>query len=163
AANVAVIRELPDIGGETVFADMGAAYDGLSAWLKDAIADLWAVHGYSANGREFHPDMTEDAIAHWRGVHPDKAMPVVQVHPDTGRKTLYVSGTMTLSIVGLPRDESTMLVQHLARQATVPEYQCRFRWTKNAVGVWDNRAVQHYGCFDYPGQGRLLEGIHVLG
>jgi taurine dioxygenase len=162
SANVVVIRKLPDIGGETVFADMTAAYDGLSPWLKDAIEGLRAWHGFSSNVQEFHPDMRDEDIARWRDAHPTLALPIVLVHPESGRKVLYVSGTFTLSVVGLPRDESTMLIQHLARRASIPEYQCRFRWTEHAVGMWDNRSVQHYGCFDYPGQERVLEGIHVM-
>jgi taurine dioxygenase len=162
AANVVVMRKRPDLGGETVIADMTAAYDGLSPWLKDAITDLWAVHGYSANVQEFHPGMSDQELARWQEVRPPKAMPIVQTHPETGRRILYVSGTLTLSVVGLPRGESAMLIDHLARQASVPEYQCRFRYTDHTVGVWDNRSVQHYGCFDYPGQERILEGVHVL-
>jgi taurine dioxygenase len=163
AANVVAIRKLPDVGGETVFADMTAAYEGLSPWLKEAIGNLWVRHGFSSNVQEFHPDMSDEDIARWRDANPTLALPMVLVHPETGRKILYVSGTFTLSVVGLPRDESAMLIEHLARRASIPEYQCRFRWTEHAVGMWDNRSVQHYGCFDYPGQERVLEGIHVLG
>ncbi len=163
AANVAVIRTKPAIGGETVFADMGAAYDGLSPWLKTAISGLRAVHGFSENVREFHPDMSDEALARWQEVSRPKTLPLVLDHPETGRKILYVTGTYTLSVVGLPREESRMLIDYLARRASVPEYQCRFRWADNALGMWDNRAVQHYGCFDYPNAERVLEGIHVQG
>ena len=163
AANVAVIRKRPSIGGETVFADMNAAYEGLSPWLKSVIDGLRAVHGFSANVQEFHPDMSDEALLRWQEASRPRTLPLVLVHPETGRKILYVTGTYTLSMVGLPREESRMLIDHLARQASVPEYQCRFRWADNALGMWDNRAVQHYGCFDYFGEERVLEGIHVRG
>jgi taurine dioxygenase len=162
AGKVAIVRTLPDRGGDTVFADMAAAYDGLSPWLQRAVQDMWSLQGYNPKVQEYHPDLSDEDLGRWAALYPARAMPVVQVHPETGRKILYVSRTFTISILGVPRDESQMLIDHLSKQAFVPEYQCRFRWRAGAVGMWDNRSVQHYACFDYPGHERALEGVFFM-
>jgi taurine dioxygenase len=89
--------------------------------------------------------------------------PVVRTHPETGRKTLYVNAAFTRHIVGLDPDDSAELLDHLYRQASYPEYQCRFRWTAGALAVWDNRATQHYATSDYFPARRVMERITVIG
>jgi taurine dioxygenase len=87
----------------------------------------------------------------------------VRTHPETGRRTLFVNGVFTTHVVGLPADESLELLRTLTAEAATPEYQCRFRWTPDAVAFWDNRAVQHYASSDYWPATRVMERASVIG
>ena len=95
--------------------------------------------------------------------YPDARHPVVRTHPETGQKGLYVNVAFTSFIEGMEEKESDRLLRLLYRQASIPEYQCRFRWKKNSVAFWDNRAVQHYAAFDYAPQERRVERVTVIG
>ena len=95
--------------------------------------------------------------------YPPAEHPVVRTHPETGRKGLYVNAACTSHIVGMARDASDRLLDHLYRQASVPEYQCRFRWQPRSIAFWDNRAVQHYAASDYYPQRRLMERVTICG
>ena len=87
----------------------------------------------------------------------------MRTHPVTGRKSIYVNRIFTSHIVGLPQAESDELLAFLCSQAQVPEYQCRFRWQKDSVAFWDNRAVQHYASSDYWPQQRVMERVTIIG
>ena len=152
--------ELPAIGGDTLWADMGAAYDGLSDDVKAHIDDLVAEHDWiNSFGRSMDP-ATRDAL---RPNFPAVQHPVVRTHPETGRKTLFVNAAFTQHIVGLEPDENRRLLDFLYRQAAVPEHQCRFRWTPGSVAFWDNRSTQHYASSDYFPNRRVMERITVAG
>jgi taurine dioxygenase len=141
------IAEVPSIGGDTLFADMAAAYDNLDDGLKAAIADLRAVHDcapYAALTPHYRDRLDEITDR-----YPPVAHPVVRTHPETGRLTLFVNAMWTKRILGLDPEESDALLLHLCAQATVPEYQCRIHWSPDTVVFWDNRAVQHYAVSDY--------------
>ncbi len=94
---------------------------------------------------------------------PPAEHPVVRTHPVTGRKGLYVNAAFTSHIAGMDAGESDHLLELLCRQATVPEYQCRFRWQKYSIAFWDNRAGQHYAASDYYPQRRLMERVTIVG
>src|SRR3546814_8960608 len=89
--------------------------------------------------------------------------PVVRVHPETGRKTLFVNRIFTQHVVGLDEAESDALLLRLYEQMHRPEYQCRFAWTPGAVALWDNRATQHYASSDYHTQPRVMDRISIAG
>lgn len=156
--------EVPEVGGDTLFADMGAAYDGLPPALKARIDGLCAVHemgylkvmmrkqGMSAEERE------ETARK-----YPPATHPIVRTHPDTGRKTLYVNSVFTKRILDMEPAESSSLLNELCARAAIPEYQCRFRWRKNAIAFWDNRATQHYAVSDYWPERRHMHRISIAG
>lgn len=151
--------EIPPVGGDTLFADMYAAYEGLSAEMKRTVDGLTARHDIA---RVFAKRLGQDAEA-LRAKFPVQEHPVVRTHPETGRRLIYVNTAFTEEIVGLSRRESDWLLQHLYAQAAFPEYQCRFRWTSNALAFWDNRACQHYAASDYyPGR-RVIERVTVKG
>ncbi len=95
--------------------------------------------------------------------YPDAVHPVVRTHPETGRKGLYVNASFTSHILDMEPEESKRILRVLYRQAVVPEYQCRFQWKKNSVAFWDNRAVQHYACFDYTPEVRRVERVTIKG
>lgn len=152
--------EVPAAGGDTLFADMAAAYDGLDDELKDRIVGLVAVHDFA---QAFGHQLDDDARAAMRETHPAVEHPVVRTHPETGRRTLFVNAVFTTHIVGLEQDESLALLRRLTAEAATAEYQCRFHWTPDAVAFWDNRAVQHYACSDYWPERRVMERASIMG
>jgi taurine dioxygenase len=110
-----------------------------------------------ANGR------SEAEIAALEAEYPPVEHPVVRTHPGTGRKALYVNAAFTQHIVGIDRADSDALLKHLYAQARVPEHQCRFRWTDNAIAFWDNRCTQHYAASDYWPAVRRMERATIVG
>ena len=152
--------QVPDVGGDTLWADMGAAYDCLDEGLKTRIDGLRAVHDWWDT---FGRGMTADEREARRPDFPAVEHPVVRTHPETGRRTLYVNGAFTQHIVGLDPDESAELLEVLYAQAAVPEFQCRFRWHAGDIAFWDNRSTQHYASSDYFPQRRLMERITIIG
>ena len=162
AGTLALLRECPEEGGDTLFVNMVTAYQGLSPWLKRAIEGLKAEHRFDVITKYYNTAISQERVDKVLAQFPPNSLPIVQVHPETGEKILYVSIGYTSEIVGLPRDESFALLKLLSDKAQVPEYQCRFRWRKNSIAMWDNRAVQHYACFDYGEQYRELHRVVVL-
>jgi taurine dioxygenase len=152
--------EIPEAGGDTLWADMGAAYDNLSDALKERIADLTAEHDWVPSWGSM---MTEEQIAALREKLPPVQHPVVVKHPVSGRKLLYVNEPFTTRIVGVSEEESRELIDELVLQARVPEYQVRFHWKADSVAIWDNIAVQHYAISDYYPQRRVMERIAIAG
>jgi alpha-ketoglutarate-dependent taurine dioxygenase len=152
--------EVPSVGGDTLFADMGAAYDGLDSELRERISGLSAVHDFS---KVFGHTVKADDRSAMREKYPPVEHPVVRTHPDTGRKLIYVNRFFVDHIVGMDRPESDALIDLLSRQAETVEYQCRFRWERDSVAFWDNRAVQHYASSDYWPQRRVMERASIIG
>jgi taurine dioxygenase len=144
--SVLLAREVPAVGGDTLFCDMYAAYEGLSERLRTSLDGLRAVHDFT---RTFGRMMSADELAKKQQEFPPAEHPVVRTHPETGRKGLYVNAAFTSHIVGMEPEEGDRLLERLYRQASVPEYQCRFRWRRHSIAFWDNRAVQHYAVSDY--------------
>lgn len=153
-------RHLPPLGGDTMWADTAAAYAGLPQPVKDRIEGLEAEHDIV---RSFGGRVSEEKRAQLARDFPPVRHPVVRSHPETGEKILYVNYTFTSRIIGLPEEESDSLLRLLFDRIKVPEYQVRFRWTPNAIGIWDNRSTQHYAVGDYWPEYRLLERVTVSG
>jgi taurine dioxygenase len=151
---------VPDCGGDTLFSDMYAAYDGLDQATKDEIDDLHAVHDFT---QTFGHTMSGEERRKAQEQYPPVRHPVVCSHPATGRLHLYVNRPFVSHIDGVDRQSSLALLDRLCRQADAPEHQCRFTWTKDAVAFWDNRAVQHYASSDYWPQRRSMERASVIG
>jgi taurine dioxygenase len=152
--------EVPEVGGDTLFADMEAAYDGLGDTMKAMLDDLVAVHDFV---RVFARGKSADEIAELRKEYPPAEHPVIRTHPVSGRKSIYVNVAFTSHIRGLRADESVQLLTYLYRQAAKPEYQCRFRWERNSFALWDNRCVQHYAVSDYWPHRRVMERVTIVG
>ncbi len=160
AGTVLHALEVPSTGGDTLFADMGAAYDGLDGDLRDRVDTLRAVHDFTkVFGHATGPE-ERDAM---RAQYPPVEHPVVRVHPVTGRRMLFVNRFFTDRVVGLDRDESDELVDRLAGEAETVEYQCRFTWSEDAVAFWDNRSTQHYASSDYWPRRRVMERASIVG
>ena len=155
---------IPKIGGDTLFADMEAAYDGLSSVFKAMIADLRAVHDFR-QFRALYKNTEEDRakLRKMEEMFPNPSHPVVRTHPASGRKSIYVNPQFTLYIEGLKPDESRAILEVLCAQAHVPEYQFRVRWTPGAVVFWDNRSTQHYAANDYYPERRRMERTAIVG
>lgn len=152
--------EVPPSGGDTLFADMYAVYEGLDDATRAQIDDLVAVHDYAQVFGSGIPEAERDAM---RERYPLVEHPVVRTHPETGRKLLYLNRFFGRSIVGLPTDESQALIDRLCRRAETIEYQCRFRWAAGSIAFWDNRAVQHYASSDYWPARRVMERATIMG
>ncbi len=138
-------QELPNEGGDTLFANQHAAYDALPSALKSSIANLRAEHTYLAKYEElrarnpWRPKLTQEQIEQVKPhVHP-----VVRTHPETGRKALFVSEHFTTRIVGLPDDESRELLHELFAWSTRAELVYRHVWRPHDMVFWDNRSVTH--------------------
>ena len=157
-------HECPAVGGDTLFSDMYAAYEGLPADVRKKIDGLVAVHDFPGfRARLRARGVGEEKIEAFIEEYPNPEHPVVRTHPDTGRNTIYVNAAFTQRIVGMDEDESTRLLTYLYSQAATPEFQCRFKWRPNSVAIWDNRACQHYAASDYWPQERRMDRVTIIG
>jgi len=156
--------KIPKVGGDTLWADMCAAYDGLSETLKRFIGGLQAVHDFK-NFRVLFRDNEDDRkrLRKMESLYPNPTHPVVRTHPVTGKKALFVNAQFTLRIVGMNEDESDALLKLLYAQAQVPEYQFRLKWKPGTIAFWDNASTQHYAANDYYPNRRLMERVAVIG
>jgi taurine dioxygenase len=156
--------QMPEQGGDTLWADMAAAYDGLSETLKSMIDGLEAVHDFK-NFRALFSTGDEDRekLRKMEELYPNPIHPVVRTHPVTGKKILFVNPQFTLRIVGMKDKESAALLDLLYEQAHVPEYQFRLRWKPGTIVMWDNRSTQHYAANDYFPNRRHMERVAVIG
>ena len=152
--------QVPSTGGDTLFSDMGAAYDGLDDETKERIDGLYAIHDYTL---AFAHQVPDDKKAEMRETYPLVRHPVVRTHPITGRKTLFVNCYFTSHIDGMDDAEGVELIKHLAAQAAVLEYQFRVQWEPDTVVFWDNCAVQHYAASDYYPDIRIMERASIIG
>ncbi|MES2989580.1 MAG: TauD/TfdA family dioxygenase [Pseudomonadota bacterium] len=159
-ASVLRMRLMPAQGGDTIWADAAAVYAGLPQAVKDRIDSLDAEHDiiHSFGGR-----VSEEKKVQLAQAFPAVRHPVVRTHPETGEKIVYVNHTFTSRILDIPAEESDALLKLIYDRIKVPEYQVRFRWTPNAIGIWDNRSTQHYAVGDYWPADRMLERVTVSG
>ena len=163
-ASMLIAREVPPAGGDTLFANMYQAYDTLSDGMKRLVEGLSAVNSSAAadvsRTREdrLRDSARADAKREYVATHP-----VVRVHPETGRRALYVNVAHTLRFEGMTAEESAPLLQYLYRHQVRPELTCRFRWQPGSLAFWDNRCTQHHAVNDYQGHRRLLHRITLAG
>jgi len=157
-------KELPPLGGDTMFASMTSAFDGLSDRMQHFISGLEAVHDFKPF-RNLFPETPEGrkALMELENDFPKTTHPVVRLHPETGRKVLWVNPQFTIRIKGMKEDESHAILQFLFRQAHTPEYQIRMEWQVGTVAFWDNRSTQHYAIHDYLPHRRRMERVTIAG
>lgn len=163
--SVLLAREVPPLGGDTLFANMARAFDGLSEGLKTTLRGLRAIHSSrhvfgaassyvrDTNGRLGNSELATQDVVHR----------AVLRHPDSGREVLFVNRAFTLRFEGWTEKESAPLLQFLYEHAARPEYSCRFQWEKGSIAFWDNRSTWHYAANDYHGERRLMHRITVAG
>ncbi|NBE57073.1 TauD/TfdA dioxygenase family protein [Streptomyces boluensis] len=154
------LREVPARGGDTMWADMAAAYDNLPADVRARIDDATAEHDFLPGFRRFYGP---ERLAPWQDMFPPVTHPVVRTHPESGRRMLFVNTSFTTRIHGLERAESDELLRLLYQQAHVPEFQVRYRWQAGDIAFWDNRATQHYAVNDYGDARRVAERVAIAG
>ncbi|WP_293904200.1 TauD/TfdA family dioxygenase [Phenylobacterium sp.] len=156
--------EIPEFGGDTLFASQAAAYDALSDGLKATLETLSAVHSaskeYSSTGASAKK-RTSMSVAEADGYVGEYVHPMVLVHPETGRKALYVNPAFTLRIDGWKPRESKALLDYLFEHCRHEGFTCRFAWARGSVAFWDNRSVWHFALNDYAGHRRHMRRVTV--
>ena len=158
-------QELPDEGGDTVFANMHLAWESLPAALRHAVRGARAEHSYLSQYEElrrrnpWRPALTQAQIDEVQPV----THPVVRVHPETGRRALFVSEHFTTRVVGLPDDESRALLEELFAHSVCPEHLYVHRWQPHDLVFWDNRSLMHLATGCPPDQRRKLYRTTIEG
>jgi taurine dioxygenase len=162
-ATMLLAREVPQAGGDTLYADQRAAYEALSPAMRDMLEPLRAVNSSALadvsktrEDRRLETGEMDDRA--YEAVHP-----VVRTHPETGRKALYVNVAHTARFVGMTEKESRPLLEFLFQHQVRPEFTCRFRWEVGSLALWDNRCVQHNPVNDYHGHRRVMHRITLEG
>jgi len=159
-ATVLHARQVPDIGGDTMLANMYLAYETLSEPMRKIVEGLHAVH---FGGKARLDNSTPERAAETARLNPPTAHPLVRVHPETGRKSLFVGGKVK-QIVGMNPDESAMLLQFLCNHAARTQFTYRHQWRKDDVLVWDNRCTNHIALGDYDrSQQREIDRTTIVG
>ena len=158
--------QAPSRGGDTLFANQYAAWDGLPASTKALLKDRMGIHsarrGYSPQGRYGEKDKGRSmAIKYDDSAMATQLQPIARIHPETGRTALYVSPGYTIGIDGMPDTESGSLLDALFAHQARPEFVYRHRWSQGMLVMWDNRCVVHAATGGYQGHRRLLHRITV--
>lgn len=163
-ASMLIAREVPPAGGDTLFANMYLAYETLSDRMQRMLEGLVAVNcSAKADVTRTREDRMKD------GARPDARKeyvaehPVVRVHPETGRRALYVNVAHTVRFAGMTEEESAPILEYLFRHQVRPEFTCRFRWEPGSIAFWDNRCAQHNPINDYHGYRRVMHRITLAG
>ncbi|USG62531.1 TauD/TfdA family dioxygenase [Sneathiella marina] len=162
--SILLARELPPYGGDTLFANMYKAYEGLSDGMKEVLSGLKAIN----SSENPVAKSTRQARLDDSGKMPAETVleaihPVVRTHPETGRKALFINPGHTVRFEGMTEAESTPILDFLYQEQIKPEYTCRFVWRPGSIAFWDNRSSQHNPINDYHGYKRLLHRITLEG
>ena len=157
-------REVPPVGGDTLFANQYLAYESLSDGMRQTLDSLVAISSSAkadvSKSREdrLKTDGREDASKEYTAEQP-----VVRTHPETGRKALYVNAGHTARFRGWTDEESAPLLNFIFQHQTRPELTCRFNWRPGSIALWDNRCTQHNPVNDYHGYRRVMHRITLAG
>lgn len=166
AGAILAAKQLPDSGGDTLWASGIAAYEALSAPIKTLLSGLQAEHDFTKSFQEFKHRGSEAEHARWKKAvasNPPLLHPVIRTHPVSGKQALFVNEGFTTRIVDLTQKESDALLAFLFAHITKPEFQVRWRWQQDDVAIWDNRVTQHYANADYLPQRRIMHRATILG
>ncbi len=154
-ATMLLARQLPPVGGDTLFANGYLAYESLSEGMRDILDNLQAVASSSladvSRTREDRLGGTASSDQRYVASHP-----VVRLHPETGRRALYVNVAHTSHFASLTEKESRPILEYLFEHQIRPEFTCRFRWSSGALALWDNRCALHNPVNDYDGYRRSM-------
>ncbi len=156
-------REVPPVGGDTLFANMYLAYETLSDGLRRVLDELRAVNSSAkADVTKTREDrLAESGAKLAPGAALSAQHPVVRTHPETGRKLLYVNGGHTVRFEDMTEEESAPLLNYLFAHLCRPEFTCRLRWQVGTLALWDNRCSQHNPINDYHGHRRVMHRISL--
>ncbi len=166
--SVLYAHEVPDYGGDTMFANQYLAYETLSDGMRTMLDGMTAIHSarYIYGTTPRRPQATGDRsmkVIYSEAAHAESEHPVVRTHVETGRKSLYVNPNFTVRFKDMTEEESAPLLHFLWRHAVRPEFTCRFRWEANSIAFWDNRCVQHNAINDYHGKRRVMHRVTIEG
>ena len=154
----------PPKGGDTMWASMSAAYDGLSKGMQKFLSNLNAEHDFSYGFKESLAEPGgKERLAEAVKDNPPVQHPVIRVHPESKQKVIFVNALFTTKIIGLPPKESSAILDFLFDHSITAEYTCRFNWEPNSIAIWDNRSTQHKPINDYFPAHRLLERVAIDG
>ncbi len=157
--SILLAREVPECGGDTLFANMHLAYERLSEPMKRHCENLVAVHDIARVFAKRLGKAPEDL----HDKYPPVRHPVIRTHPETGERVIYVNTAFTSHIEGMSERESQWLLDHLYTTAKDAEIQCRFRWEAGSIAFWDNRVCQHLAVSDYFPARRVMERVTIAG
>tara|TARA_B100000427_G_C15484110_1_gene584438 strand:+ start:159 stop:986 length:828 start_codon:yes stop_codon:yes gene_type:complete len=158
--------KIPPVGGDTMFSNMEIAYETLDEKIKKKIAGKTAVHsslGAAAFVEKYEKMSGNGNTQEFSNIHP-----IVRTHPETGKKILYVNSMYTKKIIEMEKKESDQTLNEIFKHQERLDFTCRFKWTENAVAIWDNRSTLHQGLTDFfPGRGlgheRVMDRIAIQG
>jgi len=161
-------RIIPPVGGDTLFANQYAAYEALDA---DTKAEIEGMHGVHSAARGYAPDGSygDKDVGRSMDIRPSEAAratrthPVVRVHPETGRKALFVNPGYTQAIAGMSEEAGWALLLRLFKHQAQPAFVYRHHWAQNMLLMWDNRCLTHMATGGYQGHARLLHRTTVAG
>ena len=156
--------ELPDVGGDTLWANMYDAYDTLSPTMQRMLEGLVAVHDFTQTFGQLFARTPEglQKLGALQEKNPPAEHPLVRTHPVTRRKSLYVNRVFTSHVKDMSPNESSHLLAFLYEHCASPDFQVRFRWREHSIAFWDNRAAQHYAVNDYNGR-RVMHRVTITG
>lgn len=155
---------VPSKGGDTLWASMTAAYEGLSAPMQDFLAPLYAVHDFSYGFKESLAEPGgRERLADAVSANPPVRHPVIRVHPETDKRLIFVNALFTTHIDGLAAAESRAILDYLYKHVSTVEYTARFQWQANSIALWDNRSTQHKPVNDYFPEHRRMQRITIDG
>ncbi len=165
AATMLYAVDVPDMGGDTLFANMHLAFSRLSESMQTLLSRLRAINSSSkrreggrAAGNSFQSVKLKDRDTVLEGIHP-----VARTHPETGAKALYVNALHTAQFDGWTEAESKPLLEFLFRHKQQPEFVYRHRWSARTLAIWDNRCTQHFALNDYHGHRREMLRLSLAG
>ncbi|MBW8486665.1 TauD/TfdA dioxygenase family protein [Actinomadura parmotrematis] len=140
---------LPEVGGDTLWANMYLAYESLAPWLQRLADELYAEHDLTMSISKANDKGHAFDLRAMQEKNPPSIHPVVRVHPETGRKALYVNRSSVTRLVGLSNRENEALLPLLFDAVRDPQFQVRLKWRVGTLAFWDNRPTQHYAVADY--------------
>ena len=162
-ASILWAKQVPACGGDTLYLSLASAYERLPEGVRSELRDMSAVHDLGDFRNTFARNQTDGAAitsAHEKfgsAIHP-----VVQTHPVSGRRFLFVNEGFTQHLIGLKATDSNKLLDYLYHHISQPENQVRFQWTTHAMAIWDNRCTSHYATADYLPEQRIMHRITVV-
>jgi len=163
-ASVLRSKITPERGGDTLWASMTTAYERLSEKMKHLLDGLYAVHDFRHGFKEsLEESGGAERLAQAVNDNPPVEHPVIQIHPESGKKVIFVNSLFTTHIVGITQAESRAILDFLFEHIKMPEFTCRFSWEPNCIALWDNRSTQHKPINDYFPAHRKLHRITIYG
>ena len=164
-ASILYSKIIPEVGGDTLWSSLSKIYDALPNELKAQIENLRAIHDMgSFRNNYMNDDNRESSVKLNKGFEAfgNAVHPVVQVHPISSEKFLYINPSFTSQIVGMTTTDSNNLLSYLFNFMSKPEFQIRFKWTPDTLVIWDNRCTMHYAIGDYMPNKRVMHRVTVL-